>query len=139
MAGYYKNPEATQESFAGGWFHTGDIGVQHPDGYIQLMDRLKDIIISGGENISSIEVEGVLHGHPAVSDAAVIGVADERWGERPVAYVVVNDSVTSNDLREHCRTELAGFKVPDAFHLIDELPRSSTGKIRKTELRDLAD
>ncbi|MDN6489972.1 MAG: AMP-binding protein [Yaniella sp.] len=139
MAGYYKNPEATQESFAGGWFHPGDIGVQHSDGYIQLMDRLKDIIISGGENISSIEVEGVLHGHPAVSDAAVIGVADERWGERPVAYVVVNDSVTSNDLREHCRTELAGFKVPDAFHLIDELPRSSTGKIRKTELRDLAD
>ncbi|WP_022869446.1 AMP-binding protein [Yaniella halotolerans] len=138
MAGYYKNPEATEEALAGGWFHTGDIGVQHPDGYIQLMDRLKDIIISGGENISSIEVEGVLHGHPDVSDAAVIGIADERWGERPVAYVVVTGSVTSDDLREHCRAELAGFKVPDAFHLIDELPRSSTGKIRKTELRDIA-
>lgn len=139
MAGYYKNPEATQEVFAGGWFHTGDIGVQHPDGYIQLMDRLKDIIISGGENISSIEVEGVLHAHPAVSDAAVIGVADERWGERPVAYVVVNREVSSDELREHCRASLAGFKVPDAFHMLNELPRSSTGKIRKTELREMAD
>lgn len=139
MAGYYKNPEATQEVFAGGWFHTGDIGVQHPDGYIQLMDRLKDIIISGGENISSIEVEGVLHAHPAVSDAAVIGVADERWGERPVAYVVVNREVSSDELREHCRASLAGFKVPDAFHILNELPRSSTGKIRKTELREMAD
>ncbi|NWN88143.1 MAG: AMP-binding protein [Micrococcaceae bacterium] len=139
MAGYYKNPEATEESFAGGWFHTGDIGVQHPDGYIQLMDRLKDIIISGGENISSIEVEGVLHSHPAVSDVAVIGAPDDRWGERPVAYVVVNGDVTSDALREHCRAELAGFKVPDAFHLIEELPRSSTGKIRKTELRAMAD
>lgn len=139
MAGYYKNPEATQESFAGGWFHTGDIGVQHPDGYIQLMDRLKDIIISGGENISSIEIEGVLHAHPEVSDAAVIGVPDDRWGERPVAYVVVNREVSADALREHCRASLAGFKVPDAFHLIDALPRSSTGKIRKTELRDMAD
>ena len=139
MAGYYKNHEATQESFAGGWFHTGDIGVQHPDGYIQLMDRLKDIIISGGENISSIEVEGVLHAHPDVSDAAVIGVPDNRWGERPVAYVVVNRQVSIKELRDHCRASLAGFKVPDAFHVIDALPRSSTGKIRKTELRDLAD
>ena len=139
MVGYYKNPDATREAFAGGWFHTGDIGVQHPDGYIQLMDRLKDIIISGGENISSIEVEGVLHGHPAVSDAAVIGVADERWGERPVAYVVVSREVSANELREHCRSSLAGFKVPDAFHVISELPRSSTGKIRKTELRQMAE
>lgn len=139
MAGYYKNPEATREAFAGGWFHTGDIGVQHPDGYIQLMDRLKDIIISGGENISSIEIEGILHSHPAVSDAAVIGVPDERWGERPVAYVVVHEEVSSEALRAHCRAALAGFKVPDAFHVIDELPRSSTGKIRKTELRELAD
>lgn len=103
------------------------------------MDRLKDIIISGGENISSIEVEGVLHSHPAVADAAVIGIADERWGERPVAYVVVDREVSSDALREHCRASLAGFKVPDAFHVISELPRSSTGKIRKTELRDLAD
>lgn len=139
MAGYHENPEATAEAFAGGWFHTGDIGVQHPDGYIQLMDRLKDIIISGGENISSIEIEGVLHAHPAVSDAAVIGVADDRWGERPVAYVVVNGEVSTDELREHCRASLAGFKVPDAFHTITELPRSSTGKIRKTELRDMAD
>lgn len=139
MAGYLDNPAATAEAFAGGWFHTGDIGVQHPDGYIQLMDRLKDIIISGGENISSIEVEGVLHSHPAVADAAVIGIADERWGERPVAYVVVDREVSSDALREHCRASLAGFKVPDAFHVISELPRSSTGKIRKTELRDLAD
>ncbi|HEY4558997.1 MAG TPA: acyl-CoA synthetase, partial [Enteractinococcus sp.] len=95
--------------------------------------------ISGGENISSIEIEGVLHSHPAVSDAAVIGVADDRWGERPVAYVVVNKKVSEEELREHCRASLAGFKVPDAFHLLDELPRSSTGKIRKTELRDMAD
>lgn len=139
MAGYYKSPKTTEEAFADGWFHTGDIGVQHEDGYIQLMDRLKDIIISGGENISSIEIEGVLHSHPAVSDAAVIGVADDRWGERPVAYVVVNKKVSEEELREHCRASLAGFKVPDAFHLLDELPRSSTGKIRKTELRDMAD
>lgn len=138
MAGYHKNPEATEASFSGGWYHTGDIGVQHPDGYIQLMDRLKDIIISGGENISSIEIEGVLHGHPAVSDAAVVGVPDERWGERPIAYVVVTGEVSAGDLQQHCRSELAGFKVPDAFHVIEELPRSSTGKIRKTELRDLA-
>lgn len=139
MAGYYKNPEATKEAFSGGWFHTGDIGVQHPDGYIQLMDRLKDIIISGGENISSIEIEGVLHSHPAVADAAVIGVPNERWGERPIAYVVVTSEVSAEQLRAHCRAALAGFKVPDEFHLIDELPRSSTGKIRKTELRELAD
>jgi len=139
MAGYYNNAEATEEAFAGGWFHTGDIGVQHHDGYIQLMDRLKDIIISGGENISSIEVEGVLHAHPAVADAAVIGVPDERWGERPVAYVVLNGEVSDEQLREHCKTSLAGFKVPDAFHRLNELPRSSTGKIRKTELREMAD
>lgn len=139
MAGYYKNPEATEEAFAGGWFHTGDMGVQHPDGYIQLMDRLKDIIISGGENISSIELEGVLHSHPAVNDVAVIGVPDERWGERPVAYVVVDGEVSAETLRNHCREHLAGFKVPDAFHMIEELPRSSTGKIRKTDLREMAD
>jgi len=137
MAGYYENVAATDAAFAGGWFHTGDIGVQHPDGYIQLMDRLKDIIISGGENISSIEIEGVLHSHPAVTDAAVIGIADERWGERPVAYVVVNGDIDTEQLRALCRAELAGFKVPDAFHLIEELPRSSTGKIRKTALRQL--
>lgn len=139
MAGYYKNPDATEEAFAGGWFHTGDLGVQHPDGYIQLMDRLKDIIISGGENISSIEVEGILHAHPAVSDAAVVGIPDERWGERPVAYVVLNRDVSDDDLQKHCRASLTGFKVPDAFHRLTELPRSSTGKLRKTELRDLTD
>jgi len=137
MAGYHQNEAATDEAFAGGWFHTGDIGVQHPDGYIQLMDRLKDIIISGGENISSIEIEGILHSHPAVADAAVIGIADERWGERPVAYVVANGDLDLEQLRELCRSELAGFKVPDAFYLIEELPRSSTGKIRKTTLRQL--
>src|SRR5699024_12319231 len=134
MAGYHQNEAATDEAFAGGWFHTGDIGVQHPDGYIQLMDRLKDIIISGGENISSIEIEGILHSHPAMADAAVIGIADERWGARPVAYVVANADLDLEQLRELSRSGLAVFKVPDAFYLLEELPRTSTCNSHKNTL-----
>ncbi|GAA4763313.1 AMP-binding protein [Citricoccus nitrophenolicus] len=145
MAEYYKNPEATEEAFRGGWYHTGDLGVKHPDGYIQLRDRLKDIIISGGENISSIEVEGVLHGHPQVADAAVVGVQDDKWGERPIAYVVTEAAtegsgrVTAEELRALCKENLAGFKVPDRIEFVDELPRTATGKIRKNALRTLQD
>ncbi|MGM7666390.1 AMP-binding protein [Microbacterium sp. A93] len=143
MAEYYKNPEATEEAFRGGWYHTGDLGVKHPDGYIQLRDRLKDIIISGGENISSIEVEGVLHGHPQVADAAVVGIQDDKWGERPIAYVVVETGadasgrVTAEELRALCKENLAGFKVPDRIEFVEELPRTATGKIRKNALRTL--
>lgn len=143
MAEYFKSPEATQEAFRGGWYHTGDLGVKHPDGYIQLRDRLKDIIISGGENISSIEVEGVLHGHPQVADAAVVGVQDDKWGERPIAYVVAETGagasgrVSAEELRALCKENLAGFKVPDRIEFVDELPRTATGKIRKNALRTL--
>ncbi|WP_346772070.1 AMP-binding protein [Auritidibacter ignavus] len=133
MAEYFKDPDATATAFAGGWYHTGDVGVIDPDGYLRLTDRLKDIIISGGENISSIEVEGVIHAHPQVSDAAVVGVPDDKWGERPVAYIV--GDVDPEDLRAHCRERLAGFKVPDRFEILTELPRTATGKIRKNELR----
>lgn len=137
MTGYYKNPEATAAAFRGGWFHTGDLGVMHPDGYIQLMDRAKDILISGGENISSIEVEQALYSHPDVADVAVIGVPHEKWGERPVAHVVrtTGSAVTEQELRGHVRQRLSGFKVPDSIVFSDELPRTATGKIRKNLLR----
>ncbi|GAA1667429.1 acyl-CoA synthetase [Citricoccus zhacaiensis] len=139
MKEYFKNPEATAEAFRGGWYHTGDLGVMHPDGYLQLMDRLKDIIISGGENISSIEVESVLHAHPQVADVAVVGLQDAKWGERPVAFVVLEAGaeVASEDLRATCKESLAGFKVPDRVEFVDELPRTATGKIRKNTLRTL--
>jgi fatty-acyl-CoA synthase len=139
MKEYYKNPEATAEAFRGGWYHTGDLGVLHPDGYIQLLDRAKDIIISGGENISSIEVEGVLHAHPQVVDVAVVGVQDDKWGERPVAFVVTvpGAQVTGDELRAHCKESLTGFKVPDRVEFVEELPRTATGKIRKNTLRAL--
>ena len=138
MIGYYKDVPATRKAFEGGWFHTGDLGVMHPNNYIQLRDRAKDIIISGGENISSIEVEQALYSHPDVADVAVVGVAHEKWGERPVAHVVrVNGStVTEDDLRNHVRDQLSGFKVPDSVVFSDELPRTATGKVRKNLLRD---
>lgn len=138
MIGYYKDVPATRKAFEGGWFHTGDLGVMHPNNYIQLRDRAKDIIISGGENISSIEVEQALYSHPDVVDVAVVGVAHEKWGERPVAHVVrVNGStVTEDDLRDHVRDQLSGFKVPDSVVFSDELPRTATGKVRKNLLRD---
>ncbi|GAB3281642.1 acyl-CoA synthetase [Sinomonas notoginsengisoli] len=140
MLGYYKDSDATERVFAGGWFHTGDLGVMHPDGYIQLKDRAKDIVISGGENISTIEVEQAIVSHPDVLDAAVIGMPDERWGERPVAFVVRSraSELTAEVLSEHVRGLIAGFKVPREIHFTAELPKTSTGKTLKHELRALA-
>jgi fatty-acyl-CoA synthase len=139
MKGYLKNPKATQEAFAGGWFHSGDLAVQYPDGYIKIKDRSKDIIISGGENISSIEVEDVLYRHPAVLAAAVVAKPDARWGETPCAFVELKAGaqVTVQDIVAHCKQHLAGFKVPRAV-VFGELPKTSTGKIQKFELRKQA-
>lgn len=136
MKGYLKNPQATEEAFRGGWFHSGDLAVQYPDGYIKIKDRSKDIIISGGENISSIEVEDVLYRHPAVLAAAVVAKPDAKWGETPCAFVElkVGTSVTPQDIVAHCKQHLAGFKVPRAV-VFGELPKTSTGKIQKFELR----
>jgi fatty-acyl-CoA synthase len=140
MKGYLKNPAATQEAFAGGWFHTGDLAVQYPDGYIRIKDRSKDVIISGGENISSIEVEDVLYRHPDVLAAAVVAKPDKKWGETPCAFVEVKAGArsTPSDIVEHCRKHLAAFKVPRTV-VFGELPKTSTGKIQKFELRTRAD
>lgn len=140
MKGYLKNPEATAEAFAGGYFHSGDIAVQHPDGYIQIADRAKDIIISGGENISSVEVEGVLMGHPDVNLAAVVAKSDEKWGEVPCAFVELKpgSAPTEADLIAFSRQTLAGFKSPKRV-VFQELPKTSTGKIQKFELRKIAE
>jgi fatty-acyl-CoA synthase len=137
MKGYLKNPQATQDAFAGGWFRTGDLAVQHPDGYIKIRDRSKDVIISGGENISSIEVEDVLYRHPAVLVAAVVAKPDAKWGEVPCAFVEVRDTanVTEADIIEHCRAHLARFKVPKQV-VFGPLPKTSTGKIQKFVLRE---
>jgi fatty-acyl-CoA synthase len=139
MKGYLKNRKATDEAFAGGWFHSGDLGVMHPDGYIQLKDRSKDIIISGGENISSIEVEDVLYRHKAVASCGVVAREDEKWGEVPVAYVELKPGATATEeeIIGHCRSHLARFKVPKAVIFV-EIPKTSTGKIQKFKLRDLA-
>ncbi|WP_395686499.1 acyl-CoA synthetase [Aestuariivirga sp.] len=139
MKGYLKNPKASAEAFRGGWFHSGDLGVMHPDGYIQLKDRSKDIIISGGENISSIEVEDVLYKHPAVQAAAVVARPDEKWGETPCAFVELkpDKQATQEDIITWCRAGLANFKVPR--HVVfQELPKTSTGKIQKFKLREIA-
>jgi acyl-CoA synthetase (AMP-forming)/AMP-acid ligase II len=135
--GYWRDPEATATAFAGGWFHTGDIGVLDEDGYLFIVDRLKDMILSGGENIAGSEVERVLYEHPAVLEAAVVGRPHERWGEVPVAYVVLRAGadVTADELVEHCRGQLAKFKVPKEVVLIDALPRNPSGKVLKRELR----
>ncbi len=139
MKGYLKNPEATQEAFAGGWFHSGDLGVQHPDGYVQLKDRSKDIIISGGENISSIEIEEVLYKHPSVTAVAVVARPDEKWGETPCAFVELREgsSESEQDMIGYCREHLAGFKTPKTI-VFTELPKTSTGKIQKFVLRKKA-
>ncbi len=136
MKGYLKNPKATDDAFRGGWFHSGDLAVQYPDGYIKIKDRSKDIIISGGENISSIEVEDVLYRHPAVLAAAVVAKPDERWGETPCAFLEIKAGaqVTEQDIVSHCKQHLAGYKVPRAV-VFGELPKTSTGKIQKFELR----
>ena len=139
MRGYLKNRKSTDAAFKGGWFHTGDLGVMHPDGYIQLKDRSKDIIISGGENISSIEVEDALYKHPAVQAAAVVAKPDDKWGETPCAFVELKPGakVTAEEIIAHCRANLAGYKVPR--HVVfTEVPKTSTGKIQKFRLREMA-
>jgi fatty-acyl-CoA synthase len=139
MKGYLKNISATQTAFAGGWFHSGDLGVMHPDGYIQLKDRSKDIIISGGENISSIEVEDALYKHPAVQAAAVVAKPDTKWGETPCAFIELKPgaSATEADIIAWCRQNLAGYKCPRVV-VFAELPKTSTGKIQKFKLRETA-
>ena len=139
MKGYLKNPAATQKAFEGGWFRTGDLAVQYPDGYIKIKDRSKDIIISGGENISSIEVEDVLYRHPDVVAAAVVAMPDPKWGETPCAFIELRGGakVTEADMIAHCKQQLAGFKVPRAI-FFGEVPKTSTGKIQKFELRKRA-
>ncbi|ATE60232.1 acyl-CoA synthetase [Thauera sinica] len=139
MKGYLKNPAATEESFRGGWYHTGDLAVMQADGYVKIKDRSKDIIISGGENISSIEVEDALYKHPSVMAAAVVALPDEKWGEVPCAFVELRDGVraTSDEIVAHCREHLAGFKVPKKI-IFGEVPKTSTGKIQKFVLRERA-
>ena len=137
MKEYFRDPDATTEAFMGGWFHSGDLGVRYPDGYIQLLDRAKDIVISGGENISTVEVEHALSSHPAVADVAVIAVPDERWGERPKAFVVLAKGQTTSqaELIGHVKEHIAKFKAPKSVDFVVELPRTSTGKVRKDLLR----
>ena len=139
MKGYFRNPKATKEAFAGGWFHSGDLGIMHPDGYIQLKDRSKDVIISGGENISSIEVEEALYRHPAVAVAAVVAMPDEKWGETPCAFIELapGHHADAAAMKNWCRKELAAYKVPRCF-VFTAIPRTSTGKIQKFVLREQA-
>ncbi|MEP7092397.1 MAG: hypothetical protein ABI776_20015 [Nocardioidaceae bacterium] len=138
MAGYFDDEEGTEVAFRGGWLHSGDLGVQHSDGYIELRDRAKDIVISGGENISTIEIEHSIESHPDVLAAAVIGIPDEKWGERPKAFVIrqVGSVVTEAELIAHLRVHIARFKVPKEIEFVIDLPRTSTGKIQKFELRE---
>jgi fatty-acyl-CoA synthase len=135
--GYYEQPDATADAFRGGWFHSGDIGVWHPDGYVELRDRKKDIIISGGENISTIEVEQCVARHPAVMECAVVAIPDEKWGERPKAFVTLKPGqrATEPEIIEFCKQHIAGFKAPAAVEF-GELPKTSTGKVQKFVLRD---
>jgi fatty-acyl-CoA synthase len=141
MKGYYNDPEASAGALRGGYFHSGDAAVVHPDGYVEIRDRLKDVIISGGENISSVEVEGVLLRHPAVQEVAVVGLPDAKWGEAPHAFVVLKSGATVEDgeLRAFMRERLAHFKTPHSFTFLSELPRTATGKIQKFVLRDRFD
>ena len=137
MKGYFDDPDATATAFRGGWFHSGDAAVVHPDGFVEIRDRLKDVIISGGENISSVELEGVLLRHPAVQEIAIVGLPDEKWGESPHGFVVLQAgcAATEAELRDYARQHLAGFKVPKGFTFVDELPKTGTGKIQKYVLR----
>jgi fatty-acyl-CoA synthase len=139
MKGYFKNPKATKEAFSGGWFHSGDLGVMHPDGYLQLKDRSKDIIISGGENISSIEIEEVLYRHDAIEIAAVVAMPHKKWGETPCAFIQTIDKhgISEGELKTWCMEFLASYKVPKKF-VFTTIPRTSTGKIQKFLLRDKA-
>ena len=137
MKGYYKNKEATETSMRNGWFHSGDLAVVYPDGYIQIKDRSKDIIISGGENISSIEIEDVLYKHPAVIAAAVVSMPHEKWGESPCAFIELNENnpVNEDELSQWCRDNMASYKLPRKF-IFEEIPKTSTGKVQKFTLRD---
>jgi len=140
MKGYLKNPQATDEAFRGGWYHTGDLAVVYPDGYVKIKDRSKDIIISGGENISTIEVEDVLYAHPAVLEAAVVARPDEKWGETPCAFVTLKTgapAITPEQIIAFCRERLAHYKCPRTV-VFGALPKTSTGKIQKNVLRDHA-
>jgi fatty-acyl-CoA synthase len=140
MKGYLKNPSATADAFRGDWYHTGDLAVQHPDGYVEVKDRAKDIIISGGENISSLEVEEALYRHPAVMEAAVVAKPDPKWGETPCAFVTLKPGTTApgaDEIVAWCRQHLAHFKVPRHV-AFGPLPKTSTGKIQKFELRERA-
>jgi fatty-acyl-CoA synthase len=139
MKGYLKNETATEEAFAGGWFHTGDLAVWHPDGYVEIRDRSKDIIISGGENISTIEVEDVLYRHPAVLEAAVVARPDPKWGETPCAFVTLRPGhdATAADIIAFCRERMAHFKAPRTV-VFGPLPKTSTGKMQKFMLREQA-
>jgi fatty-acyl-CoA synthase len=138
MSGYYHDPEATERAMGDGWFHTGDAAVVHPDGYAEIRDRIKDVIISGGENISSVEVEGTLLRHPAIQEAAIVGLPDERWGETPQAFVVLRDgqTATGDEIIAFARERLAHFKAPRGVTFVTELPKTATGKIQKYVLRD---
>jgi fatty-acyl-CoA synthase len=138
MKGYFADQEATAEAFRGGWFHSGDLGVMHPDGYLELRDRAKDVVVSGGENISTIEVEQAIVSYEAVLEAAVVGVPDERWGERPKAFVVLmpDQEAGEQELIDHCRARIARYKAPKAVEFVDALPKTSTGKVQKYELRE---
>jgi fatty-acyl-CoA synthase len=135
--GYFENEEATEEAFEGGWYHSGDVAVWHPDGYVEIRDRNKDIIISGGENISTIEVEQAVARHPAVMEAAVVAIPDEKWGERPKAFVVLKkgQEATEEEIIDFCKEHIARFKAPEAVEFT-ELPKTSTGKVQKFVLRD---
>ena len=137
MLGYYKDPQASDDAFRGEWFHSGDLAVMHPDNYVQIMDRKKDIIISGGENISTVEVENAIYQHPDVLEVAVVGVPDEKWGEVPKAFVLARPgaTLTAEDIINHCKQQLARFKAPKAVEF-GELPKTSTGKIQKFKLRE---
>ena len=137
MKGYLKNPKATDEAFAGGWFHTGDLGVWEPDGYIALRDRSKDIIISGGENISTIEVEGIIYRHPKVLEAAVVAKPDEHWGEIPCATLKQGQDATEQEIIAFCRENMAHYKCPKKV-VFGALPKTSTGKVQKYVLREQA-
>ena len=140
MKGYLKNKEATDTAMSGGWFHSGDLAVMHNNGYIQIKDRSKDIIITGGENVSSVEIENTLYKHPSVLFAAVVAKPDEKWGETPCAFIELkdlNDSVTEVEIISFCKETMAGFKCPKKV-IFGELPKTSTGKILKYELREKA-
>jgi fatty-acyl-CoA synthase len=140
MDGYYKQPDETAQVMRGGWFHTGDLAVMHPDGYIEVVDRAKDVIISGGENISSVEVEAMLYEHPAVLEAAVVGVPDSTWGEVPKALVVLKpgQQTSAQALIAFCREHMAHFKAPKSVEFVAELPKTATGKVQKFALREQA-